>query len=89
MPGKSTTGRILALCLQVERRREFLQGILVTSVDLKNTFNSVHIEALWYFLRLPGIPASDTGLMTGLHSETEIGVKSVSGEVVNFLAVNT
>ena len=41
-PGKSTTDRILALRVLVERRREFRQGFLAAYVDLKKTFDSVH-----------------------------------------------
>ncbi|KAG0725162.1 DNA replication licensing factor MCM4 [Chionoecetes opilio] len=41
-PGKSTTDRILALRVLVERRREFRQGMLAAYVDLKKAFDSVH-----------------------------------------------
>ncbi|KAG0715480.1 Craniofacial development protein 2 [Chionoecetes opilio] len=42
-PGKSTTDRILALRVLVERRREFRQGMLAAYVDLKKAFDSVHL----------------------------------------------
>ncbi|KAG0721870.1 Ankyrin repeat and SOCS box protein 3 [Chionoecetes opilio] len=42
-PGKSTTDRILALRVLVERRREFRQGMLTAYVDLKKAFDSVHL----------------------------------------------
>ncbi|KAG0723665.1 Dipeptidase 3 [Chionoecetes opilio] len=42
-PGKSTTDRILALRVLVERRREFRQGMLAAHVDLKKAFDSVHL----------------------------------------------
>ncbi|KAG0728220.1 Prefoldin subunit 5 [Chionoecetes opilio] len=42
-PGKSTTDRILALRVLVERRREFQQGMLAAYVDLKKVFHSVHL----------------------------------------------
>ncbi|KAG0717912.1 putative RNA-directed DNA polymerase from transposon BS [Chionoecetes opilio] len=42
-PGKSTTDRILALRVLVERRREFRQGMLAAYFDLKKAFDSVHL----------------------------------------------
>ena len=45
-PGKSTTDRLLALRVLVERRREFRQGMLAAYVDLKKAFDSVHREPL-------------------------------------------
>ena len=53
-PG-TTTDRILALRVLVERRREFRQGMLAASFDLKKAFDSVHRETLWDLLRLRGI----------------------------------
>ncbi|KAG0714362.1 hypothetical protein GWK47_014304 [Chionoecetes opilio] len=41
-PGKSTTDRILAFRVLVERRREFRQGMLAAHVDLKKAFDSMH-----------------------------------------------
>ena len=64
--GKSTTDRILALRLLVESQLELLQGMLVTHVDLKRAFASVHQETLLDLLRLRGIPARIIGLSTGL-----------------------
>ena len=52
-PGKSTTDRILALRVLVERRREFRQEMLAAYVDLKKAY---------------GIPARITGLLNGLYS---------------------
>ena len=45
--GKSTTDRILALRVLVERRPEFRQGVLAAYVDLKKAFDSVHRATLW------------------------------------------
>ena len=45
-PGKSTTNRILALCIVLKHRHEFRQGMLAASVNLKKVFDSVHREAL-------------------------------------------
>ncbi|KAG0713639.1 Pikachurin [Chionoecetes opilio] len=87
-PGKSTTDRILALRVLVERRREFRQGMLAAYVDLKKAFDSVHRESLWDLLRLRGIPARTIGLMTGLYSGTESAVKC-GGGVSSFFPVNT
>ena len=64
----STTDRILALCVLVEHRREFRQGMLAAYVDLKKAFDSVHQETLWDLLRLRGIPARIIGILTGLYS---------------------
>ena len=86
-PGKSTTDRILALRVLVERRREFRQGMLASYVDLKKAFDSVHREALWDLLRLRGIPARIIGLLTGLYSGTESAVKC-GGGVSCFFPVN-
>ncbi|KAG0718661.1 Transposon TX1 uncharacterized protein [Chionoecetes opilio] len=74
-PGKSTTDRILALRVLVERRREFRQGMLAAYVDLKKAFDSVHRESLWDLLRLRRISARTIGLITGLYSGTESAVK--------------
>ncbi|KAG0723224.1 putative protein in type-1 retrotransposable element R1DM [Chionoecetes opilio] len=87
-PGKSTTDRILALRVLVERRREFRQGMLAAYVDLKKAFDSVHRESLWDLLRLRGIPARTIGLITGLYSGTESAVKCGAG-VSSFFPVNT
>ncbi|KAG0723422.1 Transposon TX1 uncharacterized protein [Chionoecetes opilio] len=87
-PGKSTTDRILALRVLVERRREFRQGMLAAYVDLKKAFDSVHRESLWDLLRLRGIPARTIGLITGLYSGTESAVKCRAG-VSSFFPVNT
>ncbi|KAG0729200.1 (E3-independent) E2 ubiquitin-conjugating enzyme UBE2O [Chionoecetes opilio] len=83
-PGKSTTDRILELCVLVERRCEFRQGMLAAYVDLKKAFDSVHRESLWDLLRLRGIPASTIGLYSG----TESAVKCWGG-VSSFFPVNT
>ena len=40
--GMSTTDRILALRVVVERRRVFRQGMVAVYVDLKKAFDSVH-----------------------------------------------
>ena len=87
-PGKSTTDRILALRVLVERRLEFRQGLLAAYVDLKKAFDSVHREALWDLLRLRGIPARIIGLLTGLYTGTESAVKC-GGGVSGFFPVNT
>ncbi|KAG0728096.1 putative protein in type-1 retrotransposable element R1DM [Chionoecetes opilio] len=87
-PDKSTTDRILALRVLVERRREFRQGMLAAYVDLKKAFDSVHRESLWDLLRLRGIPARTIGLITGLYSGTESAVKCGAG-VSSFFPVNT
>ncbi|KAG0720925.1 LINE-1 retrotransposable element ORF2 protein [Chionoecetes opilio] len=87
-PGKSTTDRILALRVLVERRHEFRQGMLAAYVDLKKAFDSVHRESLWDLLRLRGIPARTIGLITGLYSGTESVVKCGAG-VSGFFPVNT
>ncbi|KAG0726185.1 LINE-1 retrotransposable element ORF2 protein [Chionoecetes opilio] len=87
-PGKSTTDRILALRVLVERRREFGQGMLAAYVDLKKAFDSVHRESLWDLLRLRGIPARTIGLITGLYSGTESAVKCGAG-VSSLFPVNT
>ena len=87
-PGKSTTDRILALRVLVERRREFRQGMLAAYVDLKKAFDSVHREALWELLRLRGIPARIIGLLTGLYTGTESAVK-FGGGVSSFFPVNS
>ena len=73
-PGKSTTHRILAFRVRVERRREFRQGMLAAYVDLKKVFDSVHQETLWD-LYLHVIPARIIGLLTGLYSGTVSAVK--------------
>ena len=85
-PGKSTTDRILALRVLVERRREFRQGFLAAYVDLKKAFDSVHRESLWNVLRLRGVPAGIIGLITGLYSGTESAVK-YGGNVSSFFPV--
>ena len=85
-PGKSTTDRILALRVLVERRREFRQGFLAAYVDLKKAFDSVHRESLWNVLRLRGVPAGIIGLITGLYSGTESAVK-YGGSVSSFFPV--
>ena len=87
-PGKSTTDRILALRVLVERRREFRQGFLAAFVDLKKAFDSVHRESLWDLLRLRGIPAAILDLLTGLYSGTESAVKC-GGGVSSFFPVNS
>ncbi|KAG0730593.1 Retrovirus-related Pol polyprotein from type-2 retrotransposable element R2DM [Chionoecetes opilio] len=87
-PGKSTTDRILALRVLVERRREFRQGMLAANVDLKKAFDPVHRESLWDLLRLRGIPARTIDLITGLYSGTESAMKCGAG-VSSFFPVNT
>ena len=87
-PGKSTTDRMLPLRVQVERRREFRQGMLAAYVDLKKAFDSVHRETLWDLLHLHGIPARITGLLTGLYSGTVSAVKC-GGGVSSIFPVNT
>ena len=77
MPGKSTTGCILALRVLVERRREFQQGMLAAYVDLKRDL-----------LRLRGIPAKIIGLLTGLYFGTVSAVKC-GGGVSSVFPVNT
>ena len=80
-PGKSTTDRILALRVLVERRLQFRQGLLAAYVDLKKAFDSVHRETLWELLRVRGIPARIIDLITGLYSGTESAVKCGGGHL--------
>ena len=87
-PGKSTTDRILALRVLVERRREFRQGFFAAYVDLKKAFDSVHREALWDLLRFRGIPAAILDLLVGLYAGTESAVK-YGGGVSSFFPVNS
>ena len=87
-PGKSTTDRILALRVLMERRREFRQGFFAAYVDLKKAFDSVHREALWDLLRFRGVPAGILGLLVALHSGTESAVKW-GGGVSSFFPVNS
>ena len=87
-PGKSTTDRILALRVLVERRREFRQGFFAAYVDLKKAFDSVHREALWDLLGFRGIPAAILGLLVALYSGTESAVKC-GGGVSSFFPVNS
>ena len=84
-PGKSTTDRILALRVLVERRLEFQQGLLAAYVDLKKAFDSVHRETLWDLLRLRGIPARIIDLMAGLYSGTDSAVKCGGASPAHFL----
>ena len=87
-PKKSTTDRILALRVLVERRREFRQRMLAAYVDLKKAFDSVHREALWDLLRLRGIPTGILDLVIGLYSGTESAVKC-GGDISSFFPVNS
>ena len=87
-PGKSTTDRILALRVLVERRLEFQQRLLAVYVDFKKAFDSVHRETLWEILRVRGIPARIIGLITGLYSGTESAVKC-GGGISSFFPVNS
>ena len=87
-PGKSTTDRILALRVLVERRLEFQQGLLAAYVDLRKAFDSVHRETLWDILRVRGIPARIIDLLTGLYSGTESAVKC-GGGISNSFPVNS
>ena len=77
--GKSTTDRILALRVLMERRREFQQGMLAAYIDLKKVFDSVHRKILWDLLRLCGILAGIIGLLSGLYSGTESVMKYCGG----------
>ena len=86
IPGNSTTDRILALRVLVERRCEFRQGMLTAYVNLKKAFDSVHREALWDLLRLRGIPARIIGFLSGLYSGTESAVKC-GGDMSSFFPV--
>merc|ERR1712035_27581 len=87
-PGKSTTDRILALRVLVERRLEFRQGLLAAYVGLKKAFDLVHHEVWGRHLRLRVIPARIIDLMTGLYSGTESAVKWWGG-VSSFFPVNS
>ena len=78
-PGKSTTDRILALRVLVERRLAFQRGLLAAYVDLKKAFDSVHRESLWEILRIRGVPAKIIDLLTGLYSGTDSAVKCGGG----------
>ena len=74
-PKKSTTDRILALRVLIERRLEYRQKLLAAYVDLKKAFDSVHRESLWELLRLRGIPAKLISLISALYSDTRSAVK--------------
>ena len=81
------TDRILALCVLVERRREFQQGMLAAYVYLKKAFDSVHRKTLWDLLHLRGIPARIIGLLTGLYSGTVSAVKCRGGVSASCLLI--
>ena len=74
-PKKSTTDRILALRVLIERRREFRQGLLAAYVDLRKAFDSVDRDVLWKLLELRGMPPHLIGLMSALYSETVSAVR--------------
>ncbi len=76
---KSTTDRILALRVLVERRLEFQHGLLAAYVYLKKAFDSVHRETLWDILRVCWIRARIIDLMNGLYSGTQSAVKCEAG----------
>lgn len=89
-PGSSTTDRILALQVLVERRREFWQWLLVADVDLKKAYDSLHRSKLRDILYVRGISTKIIDLMTALLSETESGVKrGWGGGISSLFPVNS
>ncbi|XP_076030862.1 uncharacterized protein LOC143019046 [Oratosquilla oratoria] len=50
MLGKSTTNRIIVLCVLVFHQHEFQQEFLAAYVNLKKMFDSEHRDVLWNFL---------------------------------------
>ena len=74
-PKRSTIDSVLALRVLTKRRREFRQGLLAAYVDLHKAFGSVNWDALWRSLRLCGVPAKLTNLMSELYSGTKSVVR--------------
>jgi hypothetical protein len=87
-PKKSTTDRILALRVLIERKREFRQQLLAAYVDFRKAFDSVDRSALWTVLRLRGVPPVLVDLISELYSGTVSAVKCGSG-ISSFFPVNT
>lgn len=54
-PGKSTTNRILALRVLLERRIELRQWLFAAYIYLKKAFDSVYREELWDIMQIRGI----------------------------------
>jgi len=74
-PKMSMSGRILALRVLTERRREFRQGLLAAYVDLCKAFDSVNWDALWRILGLRVVPTKMIDLMSELYCGTESAVR--------------
>ena len=75
MHQSSTIGRILALQVLTECRRELQQGLLAAYVDLCKAFDSVNRDALWRILGLRGVPPKLINLMPELYTGTESAVR--------------
>jgi hypothetical protein len=87
-PKKSTTDRILALRVLIERKSEFQQGLLAAYVDLRKAFDSVNREALWRILGLRGVPPKLVRLISELYSGTTSAVRC-GGSTSDYFPVDT
>ena len=86
-PKRSTTDRILALRVLIERKREFRQGLLAAYVDLRKAFDSVNRDVLWRILELRGVPTHLIMLMSALYTGTVSAVRW-GANISEFFPVN-
>ena len=55
------------LWVLTEHKREFWQGLLAASLDLRKAFDLVNRDALWKILGLRGVPSKLITLMSELY----------------------
>ena len=82
--GRSTTAQVLALRCLIEGVKQKNLTAVITFVDFKKAFDSIHRGKLMKILRAYGIPAKIVQSISDMYSNTSAKVISLDGETDTF-----
>ena len=83
-PGQTTVSQILALRRIIEVVKENNLSCIITFIDFKKAFYSIHRGKILCILKAYGIPESLVNAIEGIYSDTKAKVLSLDGETKYF-----
>lgn len=86
--GRGCIDHIFTLRILIEKCLEFKIPAIITFVDFKAAFDSVHRPSLWRILREYGVPEKIVNIIRSMYEGCQARVK-VGGEVTDWFCVET
>ena len=83
-PGQTTVSQILALRRIIEGVKENNLSCIITFIDFKKAFDSIHRGKMLCILKAYGIPESLVNAVEDIYSDTKAKVLSPDGETKYF-----